>query len=335
MGVYYVIESICFAILLECSELENNFSVVEVSAALASCEGNKAPGPDGFNLNFVKTHWQAIQGDFMAFLNEFHENGSMVKELNRAFIALIPKVEKPTCMKDFRPICLVSSLYKIHAKVLSNRLRRVMDSIIGETQMAFVKNRQIVDSFVVAEEIINLWKHDKDGGLLLKLDFEKAYDSVDHDFLDCMMEKMGFGSRWRGWIQACISSPLLSVMVNGKPTPQFGMERGLRQGDPISPFLFNIVVEGLNCMLKKALALGLIGGEDFGNNKVHITHLQFADDTVIFLKPRMDYLLNVKRVLRCFELVSGLRINYHKSCVVRVGLGRSGESSVWASAFKC
>ncbi|KAK2635517.1 hypothetical protein Ddye_030309 [Dipteronia dyeriana] len=110
----------------------------------------------------------------------------------------------------------------------------------------------------------------------------------------------------------------MSVMVNGSPTPQFGMERGLRQGDPLSHFLFNIVVEGMNCLLLKARNLDLIGGESFDNN-VHISHLQFADDTILFIKPRIDYLLNVKRVLRCFELASGLKINFY------------GESGNWKS----
>ncbi|KAK3219853.1 hypothetical protein Dsin_013823 [Dipteronia sinensis] len=99
--------------------------------------------------------------------------------------------------------------------------------------MAFVKGRQILDSFVIVEEIIHEWKGDNEGGLLVKLDFEKAYDSVDHDFLDHMMEDMGFGERWRKWMRDCISTPALSVLVNGSHTSQIGMERGLRQGGPL------------------------------------------------------------------------------------------------------
>ncbi|KAK3220321.1 hypothetical protein Dsin_014291 [Dipteronia sinensis] len=277
--------------------LEANFSGEEILLALSNCDGNKAPGPDGFNINFIKAHWDEIQEDFMNFINDFHKGGAIRKDINRAFIALIPKVGKPESMKDYRPICLVGSCYKLLAKVLANRLKKCMDSIIGETQMAFVTNRQISNSLVIAEEIINKWKGDMERGLIVKLDFEKAYDSVDCNFLDNMMAGMGFGARWRGWIKECVSSTLLSVLVNGRPTSQFGMERGLRQGDPISPLLFNIVVQGLNCLLQKALNLGLIKGENFDDSKVHITHLQFADDTMLFLKPRMEYILNAKRVL--------------------------------------
>ncbi|KAK2640722.1 hypothetical protein Ddye_022485 [Dipteronia dyeriana] len=302
---------------------EARFSEDEVLLALLSCDGNKALGPDGFNINFIKAQWKVIQKDLMNFINEFHKDGSVVKEVNGAFIALIPKVGNPNSIKDYRPICLVS-------KVLANRLRKVMSSIIGETQMAFLAKRQIVDSLVIAEEIISKWKSEKEGGLVAKLDFEKAYDNVDH-----MLEGMGFGSRWRGWINECVSSPRLYVLVNGEPMEEFDMEKGLRQGDPISPFLFNIVVEGLNILLQRASNLGMIAGENFEDSNVHVTHLQFADDTIHFLKPKLEYIRNAKRVLRCFELASGLRINFHKSCLVHVGMNREREISVWASAFKC
>ncbi|KAK3200247.1 hypothetical protein Dsin_023662 [Dipteronia sinensis] len=127
----------------------------------------------------------------------------------------------------------------------------------------------------------------------------------------------------------------VTVIVEGKPTSQFRVERGLRQGDPLSPFLFNIVVEGLNSLLVRAAELGLIEGERFEGREVHITHLHFTDDTILFIKLRIVYLLNAKRVLRCFEFLVGLRINFHKSGVVRVGGRGEVEPSVWAATFKC
>ncbi|KAK2654069.1 hypothetical protein Ddye_013925 [Dipteronia dyeriana] len=127
----------------------------------------------------------------------------------------------------------------------------------------------------------------------------------------------------------------MSVLVNGSPTPQFGVQKELRQRDLLSPFHFNIVVEGLNSLFLKAASMDLIKDETFGDNEVHISHLQFADDTILFLKPEVEYILNVKRILHCFELVSGLRTNFHKSCMVRVGRGKSNDSAWWASIFKC
>ncbi|KAI9187301.1 hypothetical protein LWI28_026562 [Acer negundo] len=194
-----------------------------------------------------------------------------------------------------------------------------MNSIIRELQMAFIKNRQITDCFVIASEIIHKWKKDMVGGLLVKLDFEKAYDCVNHSFLFSMLEGMGFGARWIHWIANCVTTLSLSVLMNGSPTEQFGIERGIRQRDPLSPFLFNIIIEALNGILMKAANLHMLKGVVFGLREVNITHLQFADDTIVFIDPSLSSLLTLKRILRCFELVSGLRINFHKSCIVRVG----------------
>ncbi|KAK2657189.1 hypothetical protein Ddye_010241 [Dipteronia dyeriana] len=194
--------------------LEAEFSVEEVSLALSNYDGNKAPGPDGFNVNFIKAHWEEIQDDFINFIHEFHKGGSTFREINRAFIALILKVIKTETLKDYRPVCLVRSLYKVLAKVLANRLMKMMDSIIGETQMDFVSKRQITDSFVITEEILNKWKGDKEGGLLVKLDFEKAYDNVDHEFLDHVLEGMGFGEKWRGWIKEYM---WYDILLDGSP----------------------------------------------------------------------------------------------------------------------
>ena len=155
--------------------------------------------------------------------------------------------------------------------------------------MAFVSNRHIIDRFVIAEEIIHSWKKNKEWGLLVKLDFEKTYDSIDHVFLDNMLESMGFGSRWRNWMRNCVSSPLLSILVNGCPTPEFGIERGLRQRDPLSPFLFNITIEGLNDLFRKAMDSNMVKGASFGKNDVQVSHLQFADDMILFLQPNMEY----------------------------------------------
>ncbi|KAK3206963.1 hypothetical protein Dsin_021009 [Dipteronia sinensis] len=145
---------------------------------------------------------------------------------------------------------------------------------------------------------------------------------------------MWFGSRWRGWIGNCVRSPNLSILINGSPTEQFGIYKGLRQGDPLSPLLFNISIEVLNRMLIKASSIRMLEGARFGSNGVHITHLQFADDTIVFLRPKKEYILNLKRTLRCFELISGLRINFLKSCLVKVGKKRNMEEK-WADYLRC
>ncbi|KAK2651719.1 hypothetical protein Ddye_011575 [Dipteronia dyeriana] len=162
-------------------------------------------------------------------------------------------------MQDFKPISLVGSMYKILVKVLASHTENVINTIIGDSQIAFVKNHQILDNFVIAKEIINMWKNDNLGGLLVKLDFEKAYYCVDNGVLDSIMREMGFGEKWRRWMSSYITTLMLSVLVNGSPTSQFGMETELHQGDPLSPFIFNFVTEvrGFKQLVHESLPLRL------------------------------------------------------------------------------
>ncbi|KAK2654625.1 hypothetical protein Ddye_014481 [Dipteronia dyeriana] len=139
--------------------------------------------------------------------------------------------------------------------------------------MAFMKDRQIMDSLVIAGEIIHSWKTNSLFGLLVKLDFEKAYESVDHEFLFEIFSRMGFGNKWVEWIRWCATSLLLSVLVNGCQTKEFSIERGLYQGDPLSPLLFYMVVEVLSRMFNKAKEHGIIKWIGYKNDAMHITHL--------------------------------------------------------------
>jgi len=163
-------------------------------------------------------------------------------------------------LNDFRPISLVGSIYKILAKVLANRLRHVIGSVIAEEQSAFVKNRQILDGILIANEMVDEAHRLKKELLLFKVNFEKAYDSVDWGYLDAVMERMSFSVLWRKWIKECVSTVTASVLVNGSPTDEFPLERGLRQGDPLSPVLFLIAAEGLHIIMKSVVERNIYVG---------------------------------------------------------------------------
>jgi hypothetical protein len=202
---------------VEGSGLTRPFSESEVKAAVWDCDSFKSPGPDGVNFGFIKDFWEDMKGEVMRFITEFHRNGKLTKGLNSTFIALIPRVDSPQRLNDFRPISLVGSLYKI----LANRLRIVIGSVISETQTAFVKDRHILDNILIANEVVDEARRLKKELLLFKVDFEKAYDSVDWGYLDAVMGKMGFPTLWRKWIRECVSTATASVLVNGSPTDVF------------------------------------------------------------------------------------------------------------------
>ena len=166
--------------------------------------------------------------------------------------------------------------------MLANRLRMIIGRVILESQTAFVKDRQILDGILIANEVVDDAKKSKKELMLFKVDFEKAYDSVDWGYLDAVMHKMAFPVLWRKWIKKCVSTVTTSILVNGSPTDEFPFQRGLRQGDPLSPFLFSLATEGLNAMMNSVVDNNLYKGYGVGtSNSVVVSHLQFADDTLL------------------------------------------------------
>ena len=173
-------------------------------------------------------------------------------------------------------------------------------------------NRQILDGVLIANESIRwLKKKKKITGSLIKLDFQKAYDSVNWSFLKLVMEKLGFGRKWIRWIMNCVSSASISILLNGSPLKPFKMEKGLRQGDPLSPYLFILVSKALVCLLKKADDMNLIEAVHIGKS---LKHLQFVYDTLIFAPRNPRVITNYFRILDVFAMMSGLTLNYSKSC---------------------
>jgi exonuclease III len=288
------------------------FTVEEVREVIWSSDGDKSPGPDGFNFKFLKVCWDIVKDDIMNFLHEFFVSATLPKAFTASFLTLIPKKDHPQTLSEYRPICLVTSMYKILSKILAGRLKQVLGKLISNVQSAFLPNRQILDGVMIVNELIDLAKRRKDKCLLFKVDFERAYDTVNWQFLDYMMRRMGFVEGWRKWISACVFNSSMSVLVNGSPTSDFNVGKGLRQGDPLSPFLFLIVVEGLSGLMRKAAENNLFHGYKVSDN-IMFHSLQFADDTILVGEGNWDNLWTIKTILRSFEMVSGLKVNFFKS----------------------
>ena len=201
------------------------------------------------------------------------------------FISLIAKKSDAVEVRDFRPISLIGGVYKIIAEVLANRLKMVLGDIVHEYQNVFVKGRQILDYILIANECLDSRLKSGVPGVLCKLDVEKAYDHVNWDFLIYMLDCCGFHEKWRRWVFFFISIVKFSILINGTLCGFFESSRSIRQGDPLSPLLFVIVMNAFSKILDKDKEGrdGLMSGIRVGptGNSLQVTHLLFANDTLV------------------------------------------------------
>ena len=290
----------------------------EVDRAVFQMEALKAPGPDGLLPLFFQHYWKIIGDEVSVAILNCLNLGSFPQSLNNTFITLIPKVKSPSLVSKFRPISLCNTFYKIVSKVVANRLKGILPNLISESQSAFQTDKAISDNILVAFETLHHMKNQKlkkKGFLALKLDMSKAYDRVEWGFLKKVMEKMGFGEKWVKLIMECISTVSYSILVNGEPKGDIKPSRGIRQGDPLSPSLFLLCSEGLNRMLQATAREDEIRGFSLCRNGPRISHLFFADDTLLFTRAVMGDLAKIQEILTLYEQASGQQINRGKTTI--------------------
>jgi hypothetical protein len=238
---------------------------------------------------------------------------------NDTIISLIPKVEKPEKVTDLRPISLCNVVYKVVSKVLSNRLRQVLPDLITPNQSAFVPGRLISDNILVAYEITHYLLNKRDENLgyaAIKLDMSKAYDRVEWCFLYQMMKKMGFNDQWMELIMKCVSTVRYQVKVNGDLSEVFIPQRGLRQGDPLSPYLFLLCAEAFSALLRKGVQDGLLAGVKICTGAPSVSHLLFADDSLILIRATEGDCGHLQSILQLYEECSEQMINKAKSAIL-------------------
>ena len=211
---------------------------------------NKALGPNGFTIEFYQAALSFMGNDLLDIVEESRCTKCMHQGLNATFLALIPKTGNSDKLQGFKPISLCNVVYKILATIMVNRLKPILPDLIAQEQTGFVKGQQITDGIIVAQEVIHSLKNVSNQGMIIKLDLEKAYDHLSWAYLEGILKAHGFDERWVKWILSMVSTPVMSVMLNGTPTEAFNPSRGLRQGDPLSPFLFILAAEGLGRLVK-------------------------------------------------------------------------------------
>ncbi|XP_024155813.1 uncharacterized protein LOC112163786 [Rosa chinensis] len=278
------------------------YSADEIKQALFQMYPTKSPGPDGMPPLFFQKYWHIVGDDIVTAVREFLSTGNLLKEVNFTHICLIPKVKNPTEMSHLRPIALCNVVYKICAKVLANHLKPILDQIISPYQSAFVPGRLVTDNTLVANEVAHYLWNKRDGGgghLALKLDISKAYDRME----------------WVQVVMECVTSVQYSFLINGNPRGYITPTRGLRQGDPLSPYLFLLCTEGFSSLIQRIHNNGSLVGIKICRRAPVLHHLLFADDSFLFAEATPVSCIQIKEVLEVYATASGQLINFGKSSV--------------------
>ncbi|WOL01242.1 hypothetical protein Cni_G09958 [Canna indica] len=294
----------------------------EIDKVILSSNSDKAPGVDGLNAEFYKSCWSIIKDDVIAAILEFFRTGKILNEVNITSITLIPKKENTNSFSDYHPLSICKMIYIFISKLIANRLKVVLPDLISSTQHAFIRGRLIHENIALCHSLMHNY-HLISGQkrMSIKVDLHKAYDSVRWDFLLQLLCLHGFPTMMISWIRACVSYPSFTININGSSVGFFRSSRGLRQGCPMAPFLFLIVMQHLSSRLDDLVRQGMITPHPSCANPL-ITHLAFADDLIIFAEASESNARGIKDVLGSFADISGQSASITKSNLYMAGCSR-------------
>lgn len=291
----------------------------EIRRAAFAIRGNSAPGEDGLTGTFYQKYWHIVGAELVAAVQGFFKDSIIPPGWNHTQLSLLPKIVNPSQMSDMRPISLCSVQYKIISKILCDRLKSILPDIISDTQGAFVQGRLISDNIVIAHELVHGLRTNYSVSkefMAIKTDMSKAYDRVEWCFLEELLERMGFDRIWVRWVMACITTVTYSVLLNGRSHGLIKPERGIRQGDPLSPFLFILCAEALVSKLNQSEGSGRLTGIGLSSSGPRVHHLLFADDSLLMCKANEVESTEVLECLKAYGDASGQRINLQKTSII-------------------
>ena len=296
---------------------EGKLTKNECYEVLKEMKVNKSPGNDGFTVEFYITFWPTLGETLVETLNEAYNRGELSTSQKQGVITLIEKEGKDSMhIKNYRPITLLNVDYKILSKILAKRIQEVLPEIIHHDQVGYMKKRNIGEAVRIIDDIL-FNSLTKPNGFLVAVDFEKAFDSVAHAFLFKILQRFGFGDSFRSWVKVLYTDISSCVMNGGNSTGYFKIKRGVRQGDPLSPYLFLLAIEILAGAIRKD---NNITGFQFGHNE--IKQIMYADDISLFVKDEQS----IRRLQYTFDefgKISGLKINKGKTNFLWLGEEKS------------
>lgn len=287
----------------------------EIKKVVLSISPYKAPGGDGLQAIFYQANWDIVGPKICNFVLNSFRDGEFDPTINETLICVIPKVEQPERPNQYRPISLINVTVKIITKLMVSRIRPFLQDIVGPTQSAFIPGRGCHDNAVILQEAVHTMKKlkGKVGHFIMKIDLEKAYDRIDWGFLHWVLGDMGFPETWIELIMHSVSSAKISVLFNGEKTGHFQPKRGLRQGDPLSPYLFVFCLEKLSELIEQAVAQKRWSPLKITRQGPALTHMLFADDLVFFGKSDSTTVATIMEILDKFCKISGQKVNHAKS----------------------
>ncbi|KAJ1704376.1 hypothetical protein LUZ63_004155 [Rhynchospora breviuscula] len=287
----------------------------EVRRTLFEMGPDKSPGPDGFTARFLQLNWHILGPDIVQQVKLVFQNEEVPVEWLKGHVTLIPKSPEPLTPAEFRPISVGNIMYRLVMKLIANRLKPHIKNIIAQEQNAFIKGRSITDNLIMVKEILHSFSQSnfKQHAFLLKADVNKAFDKLNWSFLSMAMRHLNIPSKIMHIMVSSYSRARITININGKGDGFLTPTQGLRQGCPMSPYIFIISMEILSRMLHMALQVGSIKGVKVAHTRPQITHAIYADDLVLMGDTNEGEVRLLASLLQTFALASGLCISPHKS----------------------
>jgi hypothetical protein len=303
---------------LETQNLDTPLSIEEIKSSLWSLKPFKAPGPDGLHPGFFQRCWHIVSDSVVKEVSHIFNCGKMPPYLNKTLISLIPKCAGPESLSQFRPISLCNTVYKIVTKSIVARIRPLLSNLISPFQAAFVPGRRGIDNVIIAQELIHSLHKKKGakGSFVVKIDLEKAYDRLEWSFIREVLLFFNFPKNLVRLIMDCVSSSTISILFNGGRMDEFSPSRGIRQGDPLSPYLFILCMEYLSLRIFEACQNKNWKSIKASRSGPSFSHLFFADDLLLFADASVKSCRTILTVLEDFCSHSGQKVNLSKSKVL-------------------